>query len=82
MPRKITPKYGIDPVQQILPFSFTSAGIEKLFAALQPMKGDRDEIIAQLEGCARHYIWLRDQYQANPSRAEQNAALMEVGQEI
>jgi hypothetical protein len=80
MPRKIRPKYGIDPVQEVPTFSFTDAQIEHLFNALAPVKGDRGEIITQLESCARDYLWLRKQYQEKPTRAEQNAALKEVGQ--
>jgi hypothetical protein len=79
MPRKIRPKYGIDPVQEVPAFSFTDAQIEHLFA-LAPVEGDRREIAAQLERCARDYFWLRNQNQKKPTRAEQNAALKEVGQ--
>jgi len=80
MPRKIRPRYGIDPVQEVQPFAFTDAQIECLFATLGPAKGGRHEIIAQLERCARDYIWLRNQNQEKPTRAEQNAALTEIGE--
>jgi hypothetical protein len=79
MPKKITPKYGIDPVQEVPAFCFTDAQIEQLFDALRPAKGDRHEIMAQLERCARDYFWRRKQNQEKPRRAEQNAALKEVG---
>jgi hypothetical protein len=79
MPRKIRPKYGIDPVQAVPTFSFTDAQIECLFA-LAPLEGDRRGIVKQLERCARDYFWLRNQNQKKPTRAEQNAALKEVGQ--
>jgi len=78
MPKKITPKYGIDPVQEVPAFSFTDAQIKQLFDALGPAKGGRHEIIAQLERCARDYFWRRKQNQEKPRRAEQ-AALKEVG---
>jgi hypothetical protein len=79
MPRKIRPKYGIDPVQKVSAFSFTEAQISHLLA-LAPGQGDSREIVAQLERCARDYFWRRNQYQKKPTRAEQNAALKEVGQ--
>jgi hypothetical protein len=80
MPRKISPKYGIDPVQEVLTFSFTDAQIERLFKTLAPVKGDREQIIADLVSCARDYRWLRNQNREKPTRAEQNAALKDVGQ--
>jgi hypothetical protein len=80
MPRKIRPKYGIDPVQEVPAFSFTDAQIEHLFKALAPVKGDREQIIADLVSCARDYRWLRNQNREKPTRAEQNAALKEIGQ--
>jgi hypothetical protein len=79
MPRKIRPKYGIDPVQEVSAFSFTEAEISRLLA-LAPGQGDCREIVAQLERCARDYFWRRNQYQKKPTRAEQNAALKEVSQ--
>jgi hypothetical protein len=78
MPKKIRPKYGIDAVQEVPAFSFSDAEIERLFNALAPVKGDRHEIIAHLERCARDYFWLRNQNQELPTRAEQNAVLKEV----
>ncbi len=78
MPRKIRPKYVIDPVQEVSKFSFTEGQIQLLFAV--PLEGDRRQIVAQLESCAREYFWLRSQNQQKPTRAEQNAALKEVGQ--
>jgi len=79
MPRKIRPKYGIDPVQEVLAFSFADTEIERLFNALAPVKGNRDDVIPRLEECAREYRWRRNQNQETPTRAEQNAALREVG---
>jgi hypothetical protein len=55
MPRRIRPKDGVDPVQEVLEFSFTETDIEHLFNALGPAKSDRHEIIGQLERCARDY---------------------------
>jgi hypothetical protein len=80
MRRKIGPKYGIDPVQEVPAFSFADTEIERLFNALAPVKGNRDDIIARLLECAREYRWRRDQNQKKPTRAEQNAALKEVGE--
>ena len=38
MPRKIKPKYGIDPVQEVPTFSFTDTEIIQLFETLsQPL---------------------------------------------
>jgi hypothetical protein len=79
MPRKIRPKYGIDPVQEVPAFSFTDAQIEHLFA-LAPMEGNRREIVVRLVRCARCYLSLRNQNQKKPTRAEQNAALKQIGQ--
>jgi hypothetical protein len=78
MPRQIEAKYGVDPVQQVPPFSFTSTQIERLLEALAPVNGDRQEIIKQLENCARDYFWLRNGNRERPTRAEQNAALEEI----
>src|SRR5436190_23054955 len=79
MPRKIRPKYGIDPVQEIRAFSFTVAQTGRLFA-LAPAEGGRRGAVKQLEECARNYVWRRNQKRKKPTRAEQNAALEEVGQ--
>jgi hypothetical protein len=79
MPRKTRAKYGIDPIQRVELFSFTDAQIERLFDALPPLQANRDDCIAQLEKCARDYLWIRNQYQEMPTRAEQNAALKEIG---
>jgi hypothetical protein len=79
MPRKIRPKYVIDPVQEVSKFSFTEGEIQLLFA-VAPLEGDRRQIVAQLESCAREYFWLRSQNRQKPTRAEQNATLKEVGQ--
>lgn len=78
MPRKIRPKYGIDPVQEIPPFSFADTAIERLLIALGPVNGNREDIIARLAKCAREYRWRRKQNLESPTRAEQNAALKEV----
>lgn len=80
LPRKINPKYGVDPVQEIPPFSFTEVQTKQLLAALSVVKGDRADIIAQLEKCSREYLWLRNQYRGKPTRAQQNAALKEIAQ--
>jgi hypothetical protein len=80
MPRRIRPKYGIDPVQKVPAFSFTHDQIDLLFRALAPVQGDHAEIVPRLERCARGYLWRRDQHEQKPTRAEQNAALKEVGQ--
>ena len=48
MPRKIGPKYGIDPVQRVRPFMFSDQQKEQLLEKLAPVKGDRAEIIARL----------------------------------
>jgi hypothetical protein len=80
MPRKTRPKYGICPVQEVPAFAFTEAEIELLFNALPSVKGNRNDIIARLQECAREYRWRRDQNQKKPTRAEQNAALKEVGE--
>jgi hypothetical protein len=79
MPRKISPKYGIDPVQEVPLFSFTDAQIERL-CAYAAVGRDRREMVAQLVRCARDYLWRLNQYRKKPTRAEQNAALKEVGQ--
>jgi hypothetical protein len=80
MPKKVRPKYGIDPVQEISPFSFANADIARLLNALAPIKGEHGDIITRLAKCAREYRWHRKQNQENPTRAEQNAALKEIGQ--
>jgi hypothetical protein len=80
MPRKIKPKYGIDPVQEVAPFSFTDAQIERLFNALPSGDKNREDVVAGLVGCARDYLWRREQNRQKATRAEQNAALKELGQ--
>lgn len=80
MPRKTNPKYGVDPVQEVPPFSFTEVQMKQLLTALSVVKGDRADIIAQMEKCARDYLWLRNQYRGKPTRAQQNAALKEIAQ--
>jgi hypothetical protein len=79
MPRQIKPRYGIDPVQKVPPLSFKNDEIDRLFKALAPVQGDHAEIVARLERCAQDYLWRRNQNQQKPTRAEQNAALKEVG---
>jgi hypothetical protein len=79
MPSKIRPKYGTDPVQEVRSFSFEQADKEHLINLLAPIKAKPDEIIARLQECARGYLWRRNQNQKVPTRAEQNAALKEVG---
>jgi hypothetical protein len=78
MPRRIRPKYGIDPVQEVAAFSFNDTEAKRVLDALGTPKAHRDDIIAQLQECARAYLWLRNQYQEQPTRAQQNAALKEV----
>jgi hypothetical protein len=80
MPRKVRPKYGIDPVQEVRPFSFEPAEIELLLDALPCTTGNRDHIAAKLSRRASDYSWLRDQNQEKPTRAERNAALAEINQ--
>src|SRR5207244_1916787 len=80
VPRKIAPKYDIDPVQRVWPFMFSEEQKERLFKELAPVKVDQTDIIAQLERCAGDYYWLQKQYREKPTRAEQNAALNEIGQ--
>jgi hypothetical protein len=78
MPRKIRPKYGIDPVQEVPAFSFTDTEIECFLNALPSVRVNRDVIIARLVELARAYRWRRDQHRTKPTRAQQNAALTEV----
>src|ERR1700730_10280059 len=80
MPKKIRPKYGIDPVQPVPLFSFTEREIERLLNALAPVRGNASSISEPLAEIARAYRWRRDQNQGKPSRGEQNAALTEVSQ--
>jgi hypothetical protein len=80
MPKKIKPKYVIDPVQEVMAFAFTDAQIALLIETLAPVKEGYREIMAQLERCARDYLSCRDQNQEKPTRAEQNAALAEIAQ--
>jgi hypothetical protein len=80
MPAKIRPRYGIDPVQEVTAFSFADTEIDKVFEALSPARGTRADIVLRLVAIARAYRWRRNQSQATPTRAEQNAALAEVGQ--
>jgi hypothetical protein len=78
MPKRIRPRY-VDP-EKVPAFSFTNEQIDRLFKALAPIKGDRREIVTRLERCGRNYLWQRNHHQQKPTRAEQNAALEEVGQ--
>jgi hypothetical protein len=78
MPRKIRPKYGIDPVQEVPVFSFTDTDTERLLNALPSARVNRDVIIVRLVELARAYRWRRGQNQTKPTRAEQNAALTEL----
>jgi hypothetical protein len=80
MPKKIRPKYAVDPVQAVSSFSFNEQEVEPLLNAHPPVEVDRNLIIRRLAEIARRYLWQRDQNQAKPSRAEQNAALTEVSQ--
>jgi hypothetical protein len=78
MPRKIRPKYGIDPVQEVPAFSFNDTEAERALNALGALKANRDDVIVHLQECARAYLWRRNQNQEEPTRAQQNAALKEV----
>jgi len=78
MPQRIRPKYGIDPVQKVLPFSFSDDQKIHLLNELGLVNGDSAEITTQLERCARDYLWLRKQNEEKPSRAERNAVLQEI----
>jgi hypothetical protein len=80
MPAKIRPRYGIDSVQEVPAFSFADTEIDRLFEALLPARGTRADIVVRLVAIAQAYRWRRNQSQAKPTRAEQNAALTEVGQ--
>jgi hypothetical protein len=80
MPKKIRPRYDVDPLQKVQPYSFTETQTTRLAGVLGSAKGNIGEIIAQLESCAADYLRIRNQYQQKPSRAEQNAALNEIGQ--
>jgi hypothetical protein len=73
------PKYVADAVQPVPAFSFTEAEEKRLIGLLTPANGKRDRIIAQLVECARSYFWRRNQSQQQPTRAEQNAVLKELG---
>ena len=47
MPRKIRPKYGIDPVQQVPAFFFIESEIERLLRLLRPVSQSHDAVIAK-----------------------------------
>ena len=51
MPKKIRPKYGIDPVQAVPSFSFNEDEVERLLNALVEL--DRNSIIERLAQIAR-----------------------------
>lgn len=62
MPRNVTPRCIIDPVQVVPLFAFTAAQREQIIGALPCVSGDQLEFIAGLERCARTFLWLRNQY--------------------
>ena len=80
MPRKTKAKYDTDPIQEVRTFSFKKDQINRLIKALGRVNIKRKKIVDELENCAADYFRIRDQYQRRPTRAEQNAALAEVGQ--
>jgi hypothetical protein len=78
MSRRNLPRGGYDPVQVVQPFRFTAAHRQQILDALPCLRGEESEFIAGLECCARMFVWLRDQYRARSTQAEQNAALTEI----
>jgi len=79
MSRRILPRGGYDPVQVVQPFRFTAAHRQQILDALPCVRGEESELIAGLQHCARTFLWLRNQYRARSTQAEQNAALTEIG---
>jgi hypothetical protein len=79
MSKRILPRGGYDPVQVVQPFRFTAAHRQQILDALPCLRGEESEFIAGLECCARMFVWLRNQYRARSTQAEQNAALTEIG---
>ena len=79
MSRRILPRRGCDPVQIVHPFGFTATQRQQILDTLPCVRGEESEFIAGLERCAGKFLWLRNQYHARWTQAEQNAALTEIG---
>jgi hypothetical protein len=78
MSRRNLPRCGCDPVQIVQPFHVTAAQRQQILDALPCVRGEESEFIAGLERCARTFLWLRNQYHARWTQAEQNAALTAI----
>ncbi len=78
MSRRNLPRCGCDPVQIVQPFGFTAAQRQQILDALPCVRAEESEFIAGLECCARRFLWLRNQYHARGTQAEQNAALAAI----
>jgi hypothetical protein len=78
MTKRVKPRYVIDPVQVVPPFTFTEEHRQNIITASSCGFKNERKFIADLEPVARTYLWLRNQYRAQPRRREQNAALSEL----
>jgi hypothetical protein len=79
MPKKMCPKYGLDPVQEVATCSFTQEQTEHLLNELGLSRETSREIItARLLKLAGKYLWLRNQYHEKSSVAQQNATLKDI----
>jgi hypothetical protein len=79
MPKKMRPKYGVDPVQEIPALSFTEEETVHLLNELGVCsETSREIVIARLMKTASQYLWLRNQYREKSSVAQQNAALKDI----
>lgn len=78
MSRRIPPRRGCDPVQIVQHFGFTAAQRRQILDALPRVRGEESEFIAGLEYCARRFLWVRNQYHARWTQAEQNADLAAI----
>src|SRR6516225_539887 len=79
MPKKMYPKYGLDPVQEVATCSFTQEQTEHLLNELGLSRETSREIItARLLKLAGKYLWLRNQYHEKSSVAQQNATLKDI----
>src|SRR5262245_50330332 len=79
MSRTIVPRCVCDPVQRVPEFAFTAAQRQQIVHTLSCRLEKESEFIAGLERCARNFLWLRNQYSARWTQAEQNAALAGLG---
>lgn len=70
--------HNCDPIQQVLPFSFSDQELEQLLSFFPQRRYGDSEIAAQLNDAARTFLWLRGQYQQRPSRAKQKAELLKL----